>query len=296
MAPQETRAPAVAAPETKPNLLDLAVDATLSREMNELRYTAEVSKYMAGCGFFGDTTISQSAVKVMLGKELGISPVVSMMSISIGKSGRPSMSGALHAALLNRAGYTWKFVAHTAKECTIVPYYGDKPILDEAGKRCLISFTYDDAKAALLTNPVGDSKTPSMYDKYGMDMLFNRVIVRFERRFAPGVTKGLVVYTPDELEEIEDRDLDSEIERKNAPGVEAVKAAQEVAERKMAALKAEAETAQTELAESVPEPPAVDRTNRDPGPPPIPARPPEGPRATMPDTRQRSLTMPKRGV
>ncbi len=289
MAPQQNETPApAAAPETKPNLLDLAVDATLSREMNELRYTAEVSKYMAGCGFFGDTTISQSAVKVMLGKELGISPVVAMMSISIGKSGRPSMSGALHGALLNRAGYTWKFVKHDRTECTIVPYYGDKPILDEAGKRCVISFTYEDAKTALLTNPVGDSKAPSMYDKYGPDMLFNRVIVRFERRFAPGVTKGMVIYSPDELDEIEDRDLDAEIERKNAPGVAEVRAAQEVADRKIAEMKAE--VAQVE-------PDTVTLAALVEPPPPVPARPPDAPRLPMPDTRaQRSLTMPRRGA
>lgn len=282
MAPQETPAPVVAAPEPKPNLLELAIDATLSHEMNELRYTAEVSKYMAQCGFFGDTTISQSAVKVMLGKELGITPVVAMMSISIGKSGRPSMSGALHGALLNRAGYTWKFVKHDRTECTLVPYYGDKPILDEAGKRCIVSFTYDDAKTALLTD-ASSSGHPSMYTKYGMDMLFNRAIVRFERRFAPGVTKGMTIYTPDEIEEIEDRDLDSEIERKNAPGVAEVKAAQAVAERKIAELKTEVEAA--EQTQAVPNPPAL-----------TPAHPPEGPRPTMPDTRQRSLTMPKRGV
>jgi hypothetical protein len=283
-APQavETPAPA-AASETKPNVLDLVMDATLSREMNELKYTNEVSKYMAGCGFFGDTSLSQSAVKIMLGRDLGVSATVAMMSIHIGKSGRPSLSGALIAALLKRAGYSWRFNVHTPTECTATFYYGDKRMTDEAGKGVTVTWTFDDAKKALLTD-ASSSGHPSMYTKYGADMLYNRMIVRFQRRFAPEVTAGMVVYTPDELEEIEERHLDAEIERKNAPGVAEVKAAEAVAARKIAELKAETETAEVELAQAVPEPAAF-----------IPARPPEGPRATMPDIRaQRSLTMPAR--
>jgi hypothetical protein len=186
--------------------------------------------------------------------------------------------------LLKRAGYSWKFIKHDGTECTAAFYYGGQPMLDEAGKRTTVTWTYDDAKKALLTGTVGESKAPSMYDKYGADMLYNRMIVRFQRRFAPEVTAGMVVYTPDELEEIENRDLDSEIERKNAPGVAEVKAAEAVATRKIAELKAEAGAAQAELTEAVPEPPIV------------PARPADAPRPTMPEVRgQRPLTMPKRG-
>jgi len=297
-APQAAEAPAPAtAAETKPNVLDLVMDATLSREMNELKYTTEVSKYMAGCGFFGDTSLSQSAVKIMLGRDLGVSATVAMMSIHIGKSGRPSLSGALIAALLKRAGYSWKFITHTAIECTAAFYYGDKPMLDEAGKRTTVTWTYDDAKKALLTGPVGDSKAPSMYDKYGADMLYNRMIVRFQRRFAPEVTAGMVVYTPDELEEIDAKDLDAEIERKNAPGVAAARA-QAAGQRKIEELRGQvpAQSGQENLAPEAAsdEPPAADRSNQDPAPSIIPAPPPDGPRATMPDTRQRSLSMPKR--
>jgi len=272
-------APPIAAPETKPepkpDLLACVMDATLSREMNELQYTRAVSEYMAASGYFADAPkTSQAAVKIMLGRDLGVSASVAMVSIHVGKSGRPSLSGALIAALLKRAGYSWKFITHTALECTAAFYYGDKPMTDEAGKRTTVTWTYDDAKKALLTGPVGDSKAPSMYDKYGADMLYNRMIVRFQRRFAPEVTAGMVVYTPDELEEIEDRDLDDEIERKNAPGVAAAKA-QAVADRKIAELKATEtpEQAGAAVIETLAEKAEA-----------IPA----------PEPRQRALTMPAR--
>jgi hypothetical protein len=287
-APQAVEAPVPAAvPETKPDLLACVMDATLSREMNELQYTRAVSEYMASSGYFGDAMkVSQSAVKIMLGRDLGVSATVAMMSIHIGKSGRPSLSGALIAALLKRAGYSWKFVAHTPTECTATFYYGDKPMTDEAGKRTTVTWTYEDAKKALLTGLVGDGKAPSMYDKYGADMLFNRMIVRFQRRFAPEVTAGMVIYTPDELEEIEERHLDAEIERKNAPGVAEVKAAEAVAERKIAELKAQVEPATVTLAELIEAP--------------VPAMAPSNPQAANAEPRQirdpRTLSMPKRGA
>jgi hypothetical protein len=282
-APQVIEPPASATtPEAKPDLLACVMDETLSREMNELQYTRAVSEYMAASGYFADTPkVSQAAVKIMLGRDLGVSASVAMMSIHIGKSGRPSFKGELIGALLKRAGYSWKFIKHDRIECTAVPYYKNEPILDEAGKRSVVSFTYDDAKTALLTDPVGEAKHPSMYTKYGPDMLFNRMIVRLQRRFAPEVTAGIVVYTPDELEEIEERDLDAEIERKNAPGVAAVKAP-EVTERKSAELKAQVEPATVTLADLV-EAPAL-----------VPAPPPEGPRCPIPAHRQGSLTMPAR--
>ena len=269
------------APNTVPEqetLLASVMDATLSREMNELVYTREISSYMASSGYFGDATrTSQCAVKIMLGRDLGLSPSVAMMSIHIGKSGRPSLSGALHAAMLKRAGYSWRFVKHDKTECTAAFYYKGEPLLDEAGKRVTVSFTYDDAKVALLTEP-SEKGHPSMYTKYGMDMLFNRMIVRFERRFAPEVTAGMTCYTPDELEEIEAKDVDDEITAKyGATFKGSAEAAQAVAERKIAEMVADEEPERAKT-DGPTEPPAS-----------VATRPP------MPEVRsQRALTMPER--
>lgn len=298
-APQQLQTPAPNAVPENETLLASVMDATLSREMNELVYTREISQYMASSGYFADASrTSQAAVKIMLGRDLGLSPSVAMMSIHIGKSGRPSLSGALHAAMLKRAGYSWRFVKHDRTECTAAFYYKGEPLLDEAGKRVTVSFTYDDAKTALLTEP-SEKGHPSMYTKYGADMLFNRMIVRFERRFAPEVTAGMTCYTPDELEEIEAKDVEREITAKYGPDFREAKKSidrriSEAAElRGQEPAKSGQENPALEAASN--ESPAADQRMAQPEPPAPPLftqdRPP------MPEVRtSRALTMPTRGT
>ena len=105
--------------------------------------------------------------------------------------------------MLNTNGFTWKFGQHDENGCTIYCYQNGKPITKQDGSQATVTFNRKDADRAGLTEKQGDKKDkPSMYDKYGPDMYFNRVMVRFQRRFAPGVTHGVPIYTPDEIEEI----------------------------------------------------------------------------------------------
>lgn len=190
------------------DLLTQVIDST-ERELRDLNVTHAIAKTLAASQFFQDaTSISQASVKIMAGRELGIPPIASMMSIDVIK-GKVRLSGALIGALLQRRGYSWTFKRHDAQACVMQFSHLGQPLMEERinakGERekvqVEVSFTIDDAKRAGLTNPT-KSGEPSMYEKYPRNMLFNRCITNFQRWHDPAATAGLTVLTEDEAEEI----------------------------------------------------------------------------------------------
>lgn len=202
--------PTPQAPETmaehveQPSILDQIVAEDIGRDKDRFDYAYTYAGVAAQSGYYPDAgTQAQAAMKIMAGYELGLSPTVSLNSGFDLIKGRVSMSGGLVAALLQRHGFHWKFGLHNENGCELFPYYKGRPLLDQNGQHAPIIFSRSHADRAGLTEKQGDKKDkPSMYDKYGEDMYFNRCIARFQRRFAPGVTRGIPIYTPDEIDEI----------------------------------------------------------------------------------------------
>lgn len=157
----------------------------------------------AQSGYFPDANaMPQALMRIAAGRELGIAPFVALAGINIIK-GRPALSGELIAAMLQNQGLSWKFGQHDSGGCVLFLYRDGKPLTNQDGSHATVSFTRADAEAAGLFEKQGDKKDkPSMYEKYGMDMYFNRCIVRFQRRFAPGATKGIPILTVDEASEV----------------------------------------------------------------------------------------------
>lgn len=199
---QNTAAPAEPAPQTE-TLLDQIVAEDVHADMARFEYAQRFAQAGAASGYFDDARqMPQALMKIMAGYELGLTPMVSLTGINVIKN-RVSMSGELIAALLQRNGFHWRFGRHDATGCELFLFRDGRPILNNDGSHATVVFSRKDAEAAGLTEKQGDKKDkPSMYDKYGADMYFNRCIVRFQRRFAPGVTKGIPILTPDEAEEI----------------------------------------------------------------------------------------------
>lgn len=200
--------PAHPTPTTQ-DLLPLITDATIRQQMEELVSSTQFARALAGSGYFKDTLqTAQAVTKIMIGKELGIPPSASVMGINI-QNGRVGFSAELIAALLKKHAYSWKFVQHDAARCEIACYHNGKAITHEDGSPARVAWTIEDAKRAGLTEPRGASKEMSVYERYPEDMLFWRCITRFMRRFAPEVTKGFAGYTPDEMMEIEQADIEA---------------------------------------------------------------------------------------
>lgn len=198
--PQVEQQTADQAPST---LLERVIDETdLGLEERRFELDQRYATVMAKSGFFADAAQqAQSLTKMMICRALGVDPVLNQKEVTIVK-GRVSFSAELCDFLMKRGGYTWKMVQHDAKACAIAPYFQGQRITQEDGKPVIISFTYEDAKTAGLTEPMGDKKLPSMYDKYGRNLLISRCKTNFQRWYAPEVTKGMTVYSDDELEEV----------------------------------------------------------------------------------------------
>jgi hypothetical protein len=149
----------------------------------------------------------EAVMKIMLGRELGLSPAVSLAGINVIK-GRASCSGALIAALLKKAGFSWAFVSHDRNGCRLAVYRHGKPLMngyqdEKTGewieRQAMVEFSREMAERAGLA--LKDSKDKNNYDKYGEDMYFNRCISRLQRRYAPEATAGIPLYSTDELQE-----------------------------------------------------------------------------------------------
>jgi len=193
-------------------------DDPLAIESARFNFALSFGRAAASSQYFSDaTSVSQAAVKIMAGYELGLTPVISLMHVNIIK-GKVSLDGNLIATLLRKAGYSWKTIQHDENGAEFLFYKNGEAMttLKRDGEGHLVdvpltvAFTRKDAESADLTGPRGEEKPgqkpkeKGMYEKYPRNMYFNRVITNFQRWHAPEVSNGISVYTPEELQTIAD--------------------------------------------------------------------------------------------
>ena len=97
-------------------------ETIISRQpVHDFSEMIQICEQLAKSGYFKDARdVSQAMVKVMLGQELGLSPVTSMMSIYI-VEGKPSLSAQLMLALVKASGkYDYRVLDSTDKRAEIV--------------------------------------------------------------------------------------------------------------------------------------------------------------------------------
>lgn len=145
-----------------------------------------LGKVLAQSGYFSDAKqAAQAAVKVMAGSEVGLGPIASMTNIHI-VQGKVTIGANMIAALIRRhPDYDYEVTEHTDQVCSIRFLYKGKP----AGTS---TFTMEDAaKAGLTKNPT--------WKAHPRNMLFARAISNGAKWYAPDVSAGAPIYTPDEL-------------------------------------------------------------------------------------------------
>ena len=145
-----------------------------------------LGKVLAQSGYFSDAKqAAQAAVKVMAGSEVGLGPIASMTNIHI-VQGKVTIGANMIAALIRRhPDYDYEVTEHTDQVCSVRFLYKGKP----AGTS---TFTMDDAaKAGLTKNPT--------WKAHPRNMLFARAISNGAKWYAPDVSAGAPLYTPDEL-------------------------------------------------------------------------------------------------
>ena len=160
--------------------------ATLSPEYAEIMSLGRVFKMS---GYFQDIRDEAQAVtKILFGRELGLSPIVSMVGIHI-IEGKPSVSANTLAALIKRSGrYDYRVTAWDSTQCVLMFRQKTDGKWEEVGES---SFTMDDAKRAGVS-------TKGVWTKYPKAMLFARAISQGERTYCPDVS-ACALYVPEEL-------------------------------------------------------------------------------------------------
>ena len=195
------------------------------RDEDHLTTIQRMGGLLAASGYFADAReMAQAAVKVMAGEELGIPPIASMMGINIIK-GKVALGGNLIASRIRAHGYEFE-VQLDNKGC-VIRFFG-KP--DANGQRKSMgssSFTEEDAKAAGLLSS-------DTYRKFPRNMFFNRAMSNGAKWYTPEVFAGAPIYTPEELGATVDEE--GNVVHQEA----AAETTQQVAERRIAEVRAQA--------------------------------------------------------
>lgn len=150
--------------------------------------TRELGDVFVKSGLFKDAgSKEQAIVKILAGREIGISPIASMTGIHIIKNQIAIGANLMAAAVKNSGKYDYKVTKHTDKECSIDFYEGET-------KLGTSPFTMDDADRA----GVYMGKDGSWY-KWPRNMLFARALSNGVKWYCPDVFGHAPVYTPEEL-------------------------------------------------------------------------------------------------
>lgn len=138
-------------------------------------------------GFFTDARdASQAMVKILAGRELGFSPIASMVGVYI-VQGKPCLSANLIASRIKASGkYDYRVKMMTPEKCEIEFFEGLNGSRQSIG---VSTFSIEDARKAGTKN----------LEKYARNMLFARAMSNGAKWFCPDAFSGVTVYTPEEL-------------------------------------------------------------------------------------------------
>ena len=155
--------------------------------LDELKQPMAIGEVFAKSGMFPDVkSQAQAVVKILAGKELGLSPFESMGSIYV-VNGRLALASKAMAGLIKRSKkYDYVIKKLDDAECTI-------DITNADGVVGSTTFTFKDAAKAGLANK-------DNWKNYPKNMLYARALSNACRFYCPEVISGY--YTTEELEDL----------------------------------------------------------------------------------------------
>jgi hypothetical protein len=166
--------------------------------VSDLPQLRELGQLLTRSRFFKEDA-DAAVVKIMLGRELGLGPMASMLEIHV-IEGKPSIGSHLIAKGIKRSGrYDYRVLEHTDKTCRIaflkIDAAGDTK--DSLG---VFEYTIEDAKKAGLAGKKNWTTSPK-------GMLFARAIGQGYRVHCPDAL-DVLCYADGEIEEPEERVID----------------------------------------------------------------------------------------
>jgi hypothetical protein len=162
-------------------------------EYEALKEPMAMGEVFALSGMFPDVkTKAQGAVKILAGRELGLSPFESMKNIYLVNGRLAIMSNALASLVKKSTKYDYQVKSLTDEECTIIFYR----IKSDSEKEVLGTSTFtskDAAKAGLINK--------DNWKSYPKNMLFARALANGVRWYAPDSACGW--HTMEEMTDLE---------------------------------------------------------------------------------------------
>lgn len=193
------------------NGLSQAQAEALSLRVGDSGFTmAGIAEVFVQSGFFKDIKQqSQAIVKIMLGRELGLKEIQSMLSINM-VEGRPEVAAATLGAIVKRSGkYDYRVTEHTADACTIEFFEKSSGARESIG---ISRFEMADATQAGLAGKFN-------YQHYPKNMMFCRAMSNGVKWYCLDAVGGVPIYTEGEI-----------VEEREALGLPATPAAEPVNE------------------------------------------------------------------
>jgi hypothetical protein len=147
---------------------------------------------MVEAGYFTDAKagspkqeVARAIVKLMAGRELGLSPIASMRGVYMLPDGGIGYSSNLIASAIKKSGrYDYRVLENSATRCVIAFFEGGEKVGESA-------WSLEDAQRAGLASK-------NNWKNYPAAMLFSRALASGSRMFAPDLFDG-PAYTVDEI-------------------------------------------------------------------------------------------------
>jgi hypothetical protein len=168
---------------------------------DEIRRLWRISAALAKSSMFKDVKQAEQAfAKVIIGRDLGLSPAQSMTGIYL-VEGRPQLAAPLMGHFIRAHGYDYRLLKLDNTGCEIEFGRGPAPGRDPETAEFLpwpesigvSTFTAEDAKEAGLSEK-------ATYKKFPRNMYFSRCMSNGVKWLAPEVMGGIPVYAEGELE------------------------------------------------------------------------------------------------
>lgn len=165
----------------------LGDSAALITSDDEMRRCWRLASGLAASGLFSVTKTEAAFAKILIGRDLGITPTQALMSIDIVK-GNLFMRGVLLASFVRKSpDYTYKVKEHTEQKC-VLTFFDRDPTTGGWAEIGESSFSMEDAqKAGLASN--------DNYKKIPRNMLFYRAVSNGVKWMCPDLLGGVPVYT-----------------------------------------------------------------------------------------------------
>jgi hypothetical protein len=161
-------------------------------EFNSIR---ELSAVFYEAGIFEDVkSEAQAIVKIVAGREMGLSPMESMNGLYIVKGRVEPMTSVVSSLIKKDPEYDYRVVTLTDEECVLMFTKNDKDLGES-------SFSFADAAKAGLVNK-------DVWKNFPRNMMFSRALANGKRWYCPHVCSGGVAEEVMELGSVQEPKTD----------------------------------------------------------------------------------------